>query len=634
MLEFLELEEMVGRRWHRLVGNAASWQRFPDHAVALDAVRGPLAVFFRGLGGASGIALAGAGLTESGHRLSFRQRLGLDTERLDKAVLDGNALRLPVTLDVFPDPALNGALYVWLAAFFAFGGATAAGAGGLAGDLTFLADIRRVTARVLAQCPGLMRSYQDLCRALLELRPSRSLPPLEAEVEKFVRRLAGAPGDGGMFWTWDGGPLAPTPRGYKPFLPMPVWGETIDPSPSPRIGAPLEDAPKGGSTDANDGRVRKARRESRDQADRKDSLLLNRFEKIMTLIESLDINRAVDDDDEDGARKALADADNVVVSASKGKPSTRLKFDLDLPPNVIDEAAIRGEYTYPEWHCGKQVHLPDHCRVIASTAPEMGDIWSPSDEAKARIRQVRRQFEALRPRPEILRAQVDGDELDMDALIRSRGDLRATGMGSDRIRQSARRQGRDVAVTLLVDVSLSTDAWIDNRRVLDVEKEALTVLAHGLSACGDDHSILTFTSRRRDWVRVETVKDFDEALSAKVERRISALKPGYYTRIGAALRHATAMINQRPNRHRLVIVLTDGKPNDVDHYEGRHGVEDTRHAVLEARRSGIAVFGVTIDRQAQEYFPALFGRGGYAIIDRIQRLPAALPSLYRHLVGR
>ncbi len=117
-----------------------------------------------------------------------------------------------------------------------------------------------------------------------------------------------------------------------------------------------------------------------------------------------------------------------------------------------------------------------------------------------------------------------------------------------------------------------------------------------------------------------------------VERRIAALRPGYYTRIGAALRHASAQLAKRPNRKRLLIVLTDGKPNDVDHYEGRFGLEDTRRAVREARRGGVAVFGVTVDREAQSYFPVIFGRGGYAIVGRIARLPAALPAIYRQLM--
>jgi nitric oxide reductase NorD protein len=117
-----------------------------------------------------------------------------------------------------------------------------------------------------------------------------------------------------------------------------------------------------------------------------------------------------------------------------------------------------------------------------------------------------------------------------------------------------------------------------------------------------------------------------------VERRIGALKPGYYTRIGAAVRHAAAELAGQPQRKKLLLVLTDGKPNDVDHYEGRFAVEDTRKAVREARRLGVAVFGVTIDADAQSYFPTLFGRGGYAIVGNIRRLPAALPAIYRQLV--
>ena len=124
--------------------------------------------------------------------------------------------------------------------------------------------------------------------------------------------------------------------------------------------------------------------------------------------------------------------------------------------------------------------------------------------------------------------------------------------------------------------------------MLDVEKEALLVLAHGLAACGDSHAILTFTSRRRSWVRVETVKDFDEPMGRAIERRIGALKPGYYTRIGAAVRHASAGSRAPTAAQKLLLVLTDGKPNDVDHYEGRFAVEDTRKSVQEARRLGVA----------------------------------------------
>ena len=140
------------------------------------------------------------------------------------------------------------------------------------------------------------------------------------------------------------------------------------------------------------------------------------------------------------------------------------------------------------------------------------------------------------------------------------------------------------------------------------------------------------SSRRRAWVKVETLKDFDEPFGPVVMRRIGAVRPGYYTRIGAAIRHAVTRLEARPDRHRLLLVLTDGKPNDIDHYEGRYGIEDTRKAVQEARAKGIGVFGVTIDQKAQSYFPHLFGRGGFAIISHIAQLSVALPRIYRQLV--
>ncbi|MFN5410976.1 nitric oxide reductase activation protein NorD, partial [Bradyrhizobium sp.] len=359
--------------------------------------------------------------------------------------------------------------------------------------------------------------------------------------------------------------------------------------------------------------------------------ILNRFEKILAMAEMVNVDRPSDDTDDDDARKAADDLDELAISRRKGRPASKLKFDLDLPPEAVDAARLSSGRLYPEWNYRSGAYLPDHCRVVTGDAAETGDTWTPDAAMRRRIRSVRRRFETLRPRHEVMRAQTDGHDLDIDALVRVRSDLNAGHGALDRVHLAMRPLAHDLAVTLLVDVSLSTDAWVDGVRVLDVEKEALLVLAHGLSACGDSHSILTFTSRRNSWVRLETVKAFGEPMSGQVERRIGALRPGYYTRIGTAVRHAAHELADRPERKRLLLVLTDGKPNDVDHYEGRFAIEDTRKAVQEARRAGVAVFGVTIDAAAQSYFPTLFGRGGYAIVGNIRRLPAALPALYRQL---
>ena len=633
LLSLFEPEELIGRHWHRLVGGRSSYPRHPGAAVALEAIRPRLSVFFRGLGGDRGVRLAAGAKASSGHRLALLERIGLGTEKLDRPALDGDVLQLPAVLDVFPDAALNERLYEWLAAYFAH-----AEPGGpapvdpLQADVATLREAQATTQRVFARWPGLRRLHADLCTALRAARPTRSLPPQEEAVERAVLALLGA-GDVGTILD----PAVPldgftAPVGYRPFLPVPLWGEVAGRAEG--IASAEADGDSDGSDAAeSDGQRRKAKRREADQTQRKDPLILNRFEKIMGLAEMMNIPRAVEDDDEDGAKQAAEDMEEIALSRHERKPSTRLKLDLELAPSAVNAAPLRAERSYPEWDYSRRVLHPNHCRVIAEPASEQGEDWAPDADALRRIRQVRRQFEALRPKRMVFTGQPDGDDLDLSALVRSRADARAGGSGSERVYQSVRSAARDLAVAVLVDASLSTDGWVDGRRVLDVEKEAVLALSNGLNACGDDHAIFAFTSKRRDWVRVQTVKDFDEPLTAAVQRRVQALKPGHYTRMGAALRHATARLVERPNRNRLLILLSDGKPNDVDHYEGRYGIEDTRVAIQEARRQGIALFGITVDAEARDYFPYLFGRGGYAIFPQVSHLTKALPALYRQVVG-
>jgi nitric oxide reductase NorD protein len=418
--------------------------------------------------------------------------------------------------------------------------------------------------------------------------------------------------------------------GYRPFLPVPLWGEVTEPRAGP---APAESDEEGGGGAEGDGKRRKASRRDSDQTQRDDPLMLNRFEKILGLAEMVNLNRKTEDDDEESARKAAEDLDEIALGQHERKASTRLKLDLDLGSGEVEVEPIRAEVTYPEWDWKRRRYHRDHCRVIAEPAAIEGEEWRPNEDALRRIRLVRRQFEAMRPRRQLMTGQPDGDELDLSALVRSVADRRAGGIGSERVYTAVRNVARDLSVCVLVDVSLSTDSYVEERRVLDVEKEALLALTHGLAACGDEHAILTFTSHRRQRIDIRTVKDFEERLDARVVRRIQALKPGSYTRMGAAIRHTTALLEKRPHTHRLLLVLTDGKPNDIDHYEGRYAIEDTRVAVQEARRAGLRLFGVTVDAQGRDYLPYIFGPGAYAIFPHVARLPSALPAIYRQLTG-
>jgi len=628
----LELEETVGRLWHRFAGDTRSWPRHPDAAVTLEEITPMLAVCFRAFGGEGTVQFVPAQGRTSSHRLRLRQWIGLGEERLTRPSRDPDSVRLPPVLDLLPLAELNRDLYVWLAAATALMPlAPIAEVDPLRRDLAMLARAERLTADVLAAFPGLALRHRRLCVALLAERQRGALPRVEARVEARVVALlargAGMESDAVL----DDLPSS-APPGYLPMLPVPLWPEADAFAQGPGRGdaeAPPAEADRG--TEAGGRHAARRETASKRQEDRA-PFVLNRFEKILSMAEMVNVDRPGDDGDEHDPGGA-DELDELTIGERKGRPASRFRFDLDLPPEAIDESALVAEYTYPEWDRRRGVLMKDHCRVVAATAPEAEDEGVPSPATAKLARRVRRQFEMLRPRRERLRAQLDGDDLDLDAVVRHRTDLAAGGDGCDRIHLASRPMHHELAVALLVDVSLSTDAWFDDLRVLDVEKDALRVLSEGLSVCGDTHAIFTFTSRRRDWVRVETVKDFDEPTGPAVRRRIAALKPGWYTRMGAAIRHASARLAERPERRRLLLVLTDGKPNDVDHYEGRFAVDDTHRAVVEARRAGVRVFAVTVDRDAEAYVPAIFGKTGHAVVPSIGRLPAALPAIYRTLVG-
>ena len=203
---------------------------------------------------------------------------------------------------------------------------------------------------------------------------------------------------------------------------------------------------------------------------------------------------------------------------------------------------------------------------------------------------------------------------------------------------STRRTGparRDLAIALLIDTSESTDGWVDGSlRIVDVEKEALVVLIEALDALGDLYAVLAFSGHGPADVRLLTVKAFEEPVSTAVRRRVAALEPDGYTRTGAAIRHASTLLGAQRTRYRLLLMLSDGKPNDIDEYEGRYGIEDTRQAVAEARLQGIVPFCLTVDREAPAYLPSIFGPRGYTLLRRPELLPAALVDAVRRLVFR
>jgi len=652
IMELIEVEEFVGRQWHKLIANAESYPAFADQAVVLDDVKVLLSVFFRALGGENAIEIAAGGNEKSNHRLSFRQKLGIDIEKIARPTLDGRTMMLPDQISLFPHRSLNRDLYLWLAAFFSRhqNEKPIDVANPLLADILFIRQAYQISLFLLGELPGLQKVYGSLCENLLELRPKRDyLPDQEQALEDVIlyllsqdtQKQTGPFSDRAKLYlaiiqcpsltNLDLSGFEQVRQNYQPFLPVPLWGEII-PTASTNSSSETESG-GGANKQSRDKKKRRAERQELDQTKKGDGFFVSVYDKLMAVSDVINLDRNIKEDEEEDALETADDIDRITLSNPKEKVATQIKMDLDLPANELDESRIEAKRTVHEWHYRKNTFLPNYCAITMREASDEDTGWELDKEAGKRIRLVRRQFEAFKNDRKLLRAQPEGSDLDIEALVRAQGDLKASGICSDRIYLNTRKTDRDIAVSILMDVSLSTDSWLDDRRVIDVEKESLAILANGLDAAGDDLSIHTFTSRKRHYIRLDRVKGFEEPLNNKVMQRIGALKPGYYTRIGAAIRVMGEELDARPNKQKLLLILTDGKPNDVDHYEGRYGIEDARKAVQECRRKGITVFGVTIDQEAKDYFPTIFGRGAYHIVGHAARLSQALPKIYRQLVN-
>ncbi|WP_299084433.1 VWA domain-containing protein [uncultured Ruegeria sp.] len=630
-----EPEETIGKLWHTLASRLDAPQVHDGAAVDLSEVAGRLAVLFRGLGGSPGVELRPVSPEVSHHRLSWRRRLGTEVELMPRASFDGEVLRLPDRLAVFPAREANGALYVWLAAVAAHAGTRIDEKDPLRADLSALTAAQATVSATLDDAPGLRPLYTQLCKGVLHQRDIPNLPPAEAAVEDLIRHMLGdpqpMPAKGEQLLMLDNELTAP--RGYQNFRPVPLWPDlrAVGFSEHTEVENPDTEGPP----EETGEKTHRARRRKSDQASRSDSFILHKFEAILSWAEFLNINRRIDDDDPDNAKKAADDQEEIGLGQISKAPPTKLKLHLDLAPEDVNRERLSGRILYPEWDVRTGRYLPDHVNVLLSDADIREDAAEfGKDPATARrIRAVKRQFEALRPGRVMTRGHLDGDQLDVEAAVRSAVDRKASGEGNERIWMQSRPEDRDLAVSILLDVSRSTESAVTGRAVIDIEREALAALAWGLNACGDDFAIHAFSSLKRQRVYVQRCKRFDEAMGTAVEQRIASLRPGHYTRLGAAIRHCSSDLADQSRKRRLLLVITDGKPNDLDHYEGRHGIEDTRQAVREARRVGQSVFGVTIDKTGKSWFPRMFGQGGFAVIPDPQRLTMALPQIYRQLVG-
>ncbi len=322
-----------------------------------------------------------------------------------------------------------------------------------------------------------------------------------------------------------------------------------------------------------------------------------------------------------------------LVPAGDGEYDASLLHDVQADPDTVWQGTYHeeGALFYPEWDMGREHYRKNWCVMREKEVTPVYDNFyrETLDKHAGQIKQLRKAFEAMRDENKLLKRQAYGDEVDIDALVEALADAKDGSEMSDRLFVRQHRAERNIAVAFMVDMSGSTKGWIN-----EAEREALVLLCEALERLGDRYAIYGFSGTTRKRCELFRIKTFDEPYNDEVKARISGIRAQEYTRMGFAIRHLTDLLNKMEARTKVLVTLSDGRPDDYfDVYRGQYGIEDTRMALLEARRSGVHPFCITIDREARDYLPHMYGPARYIILDDVRQLPFKVSDIYRRITS-
>lgn len=549
----------------------------------------------------------------------------------------GRELLVPAFLDRGPDPELNRALYLVRLAVDATRVRQHVRATGdeVTDFLRGLSSARAAVDTLSAELPRFAEAHADAARLELSARPDPATLRGRDKLEESSLQDALREGR-----PWEDETLATRLRAATrqgPARPPSwLWGRLVH--------APDDGALADGGAGDEDKRSRSDGTEAAapnvedltlvSLADKKPmELPSHSFEKVETAEDFNGTLRTLDGADElDDHFEALQEVklSHLVRGGPDAHSVLKAEVSLDIDvPDVAHIAAGERAVMYDEWDGRRRAYRKAWCAVYPTPMPPGDGAWARSAVTRHRrlIDRLHQNLQTHRARLRPLNRQLDGEDVDVDALVDAYATMTAGHEPSPRLYVRQARQRRDVATTVLIDVSLSTDSWVDDRRVLDVAREAVLVLGEVADRLGDRLQILAFASHTRNQVRVWHVRDWRDGWSLG-KARLGRLEPQGYTRIGPALRHAIAELRKVDATERVLLLVSDGKPTDYDRYEGRYGMADVRQALTEARQDGVHVHALAIDAVAREALPAIFGPGAWSILPHPDRLPEALTKVY------
>lgn len=362
------------------------------------------------------------------------------------------------------------------------------------------------------------------------------------------------------------------------------------------------------------------------------------LEKVRTAEKFMGGQKMIDGSDEmDDHHNALSELDlRELTRTSKAANSiyeaetqgVGAEVELEAPDDIPDYVR-----TYPEWNYKSRTYRENWCSLSVYT-PKKASLEEYRDFEKAIDTKYKKTINSLKHKlykhlvqKKVINRQKNGTDIDVDSLIQFRVDQLMGYSGEEKIYLDQKKRLKDTHFSVLLDLSMSTDSWVKNQRVLDVEKESVAVLLKVFDHLDLGLDIYGFNSHSRNNCSVYNIQSGKNKSLAKSLQRLISLRPDAYTRIGPAIRYATEESRKTKAKNKILIVISDSKPTDYDTYEGVYGIQDVRQSIREAKRESQTVVSLTIQPSAKKYLPELFGQGAFKIIHKPNDLAETLVDL-------
>ncbi|MEA2073761.1 MAG: VWA domain-containing protein [Campylobacterota bacterium] len=599
MFNILEFEENAGKGWEKFISKKAD-ASFLDASVSFSSHSKALKIFHHLMGADQGKELHVTDKRFVNTSRSFLEKISNSGNSFFLSWQDEKALYLPATLSYFPTKKQNETLYYWLVAM-------SVKTQNFSGNL--LSKNFSATQSLRETYPGFKLFYDEALELLLErndrLSFVKSLDEENLTDENSLQNLDTYPCP---FWI------------YPPVSKNTPYSDFED----------EEEPSRGEDEEKKETLEMKKKANKMDDKKETDGFVAFLPESIMSILEQVNVDRAEDDSFDEDAMYNAEDLDEITLGQKKANLNARIKMDLDLAPSRKEEYPLGSGTFLDEWDYSKQTYLQNYVKIKPYLVTNIEPL-----ELEPRLKKMVRKIEGEIDLMELDRVKNNrlpyGDEINLDTWIDYKGHKNKSGH-HQKFYESFEKKTRNMSTLILADVSLSTEAGITQEiRIIDVIKDGLIVFSEALSRLNDKFAIYTFSSNTNKNVRFEIIKNFKENYTDNTRGRIDAIKPGYYTRLGAAIRESTKILEKERSENKLLLIISDGKPNDVDRYDGRYGIEDTKKSITEAKKLGITPFCITVDLESKDYLPYLFGKNGYTVVRDGKKLPQVLPEVYMNL---